>query len=152
MNLQKIKIILQYLSQKVAPALLQKGLAKASVHMHTLKKRATKGLVGKATAYLWKHSWLQFLGISVVIAFLLFFLHLFLTSAYLTQKASADISQRLGFYFYINEPGQQGTEQLTENDIYNRVMHLKDELTSSGLSVEYYSKDDALKLLQQRIP
>ena len=31
-------------------------------------------------------------------------------------------------------------------------MSLKDELTDKGLEVEYYSKDDALKLLQQRIP
>ena len=117
----------------------------------SVTKKGKQSLIKKATVYLWRHSWLQFLGISVVIAFLLFFLHLFLASVSLTQKASSDIAQKLGFYFYITESGQNNTS-LRDDEIYNRVLHLKDELTSGGLHVEYYSKDDALKLLQQRIP
>lgn len=108
-------------------------------------------LVSKATKYLRRHSWLQFLGISAVIAFLLFFLHLFLTSAYLSNKASADISERLGFYFYVAEEGQNNVT-LTESEIFSRVMAMKDELIQQGLEVDYYSKEDALKLLQERIP
>lgn len=110
-----------------------------------------EGLVAKATKYLWRHSWLQFLGISTVIAFLLFFLHLFLVSAYVTQQISTDITQRLGFYFYIVEPGQNGNT-MKESDIFGRVMNLKTELEQNNLQVEYYSKTDALELLQQRIP
>ncbi len=64
---------------------------------------------------------------------------------------SADITQKLGFYFYITEP-TQSTNKLSESDIFMKVMHLKDELTEQGLEVEYYSKEDALKLLQERIP
>lgn len=110
-----------------------------------------EGLVAKATKYLWRHSWLQFLGISTVIAFLLFFLHLFLVSAYVTKQISTDITKRLGFYFYIIEPGQNGNT-MKESDIFGRVMNLKTELEESELDVEYYSKADALALLQQRIP
>lgn len=118
---------------------------------HAQKKNVGNKLVRKATAYLWKHSWSQFLGISIVVAFLLFFLHLFLTTAYLTQKVSNDITQRLGFYFYIAEPGQNGLT-INESEIFSRVTKMKDELTSQGLEVEYYSKEDALKMLQTRIP
>lgn len=115
------------------------------------KKTRKPNLVTKATHYLWRHSWLQFLGISAVIAFLLFFLHLFLTTAYVTQQVSGDITQRLGFYFYIVEPGQNDNE-MTESEIFGKVMSLKTELEETGLEVEYYSKDDALTLLQERIP
>lgn len=108
-------------------------------------------LTKKATRYLRKHSWMQFCGIGIVIAFLLFFLHLFIASAYLTEKVSTDITQKLGFYFYVTESGEDNNG-LKQEEIYNRVLHLKDELTRHGLTVEYYSKDDALKLLQQRIP
>ena len=93
------------------------GAEQHKKHPHKSKIHAGNKLVGKATSYLWRHSWLQFLGISAVIAFLLFFLHLFLTSAYLTQKVSGDITKRLGFYFYINEPGQNNN-QMTENAIF----------------------------------
>ncbi len=150
MKLLRKIISLKKLLQKIPFAKIA-SLVKTVAHDAYVIKKGGRGLVSKATRYLWKHSWVQFLGISAIIAFLLFFLHLFLGSAYLTQKASVDISQKLGFYFYINEPGQNGVE-MPENDIYTRVMRLKDELASSGLKVEYYSKDDALKLLQQKIP
>lgn len=116
-----------------------------------MMKKQPKSLIGKATAYLWKHSLWQFLGISAVIAFLLFFLHLFLASAYVTKQVSSDITQRLGFYFYIVEPAQINNT-LNGDQIFSRVMSMKDELTTQGMEVEYYSKDDALKLLQKRIP
>ncbi len=117
-----------------------------------MMRKKSKSLIGKATAYLWKHSLRQFLGISAVVAFLLFFLHLFLASAYVTKQVSSDITQRLGFYFYIVEPGQNNTPLTTNDQIFSRVMGLKDELINNELDVEYYSKDDALKMLQKRIP
>lgn len=125
------------------------GLIKRPFRRLTAKQNDS--LVVKATKYLWKHSRAQFLGISIVIGFLLFFLHLFLTSAYLTEKTSADITKRLGVYFYIVDPGK-GETKLSNEEVFTRVIHLKDDLTARGLDVDYYSKEDALKLLQERIP
>lgn len=51
---------------------------KKVAHDAYVVKKGGRGLVSKATRYLWRHSWVQFLGISAIIAFLLFFLHLFL--------------------------------------------------------------------------
>jgi hypothetical protein len=49
-------------------------------------------------------------------------------------------------YFYIKEtPGQ-------EDATYKKIILMKDELQSKGLTVMYSSKDDALSFLQKKIP
>ena len=139
---------------KIPSRLSHIGLRVAAVLKRPFTRLTAKqndSLIVKATKYLWKHSWPQFIGISVIIGFLLFFLHLFLTSAYLTEKTSADITKRLGVYFYIVDPSK-GETKLSNEEVFTRVIHLKDELTARGLDVDYYSKEDALKLLQERIP
>ena len=49
-------------------------------------------------------------------------------------------------YFYIKEDTTQ------TNEIYKRVINLKDELEANGLKVMFSSKDDALAFLQKKIP
>jgi len=49
-------------------------------------------------------------------------------------------------YFYIKEDTTQ------TNEIYKKVITLKDELEAKGLKVMFSSKDDALAFLQKKIP
>jgi cell division protein FtsX len=49
-------------------------------------------------------------------------------------------------YFYIKEDVTQ------TNEIYKKVITLKDELEAKGLKVMFSSKDDALAFLQKKIP
>lgn len=148
MKLQSLRAEIRKTLKNIPVLILWYGKKTVSSRSHAMKSNS---LVGKATRYLWKHSWMQFTGISIVIAFLLFFLHLFISTAYITQKVSSDITQKLGFYFYITESGENNNT-LKQEEINNRVLSLKNELLLQWLHVEYYSKDDALRLLQERIP
>lgn len=49
-------------------------------------------------------------------------------------------------YFYIKDIPDQS------NEIYKKVIVLKDELEAKGLKVMFSSKDDALAFLQKKIP
>jgi len=49
-------------------------------------------------------------------------------------------------YFYIKEDTTQ------TNEIYKKVIALKDQLEAKGLKVMFSSKDDALAFLQKKIP
>lgn len=49
-------------------------------------------------------------------------------------------------YFYIKDVPEN------EANIYKQVMILKEKLQSEGLKVDFSTKEDALQLLQKRLP
>lgn len=62
------------------------------------------------------------------------------------NQFTGELKDRLGMYFYIKEDTTQN------NEIYKKVITLKDELESKGLKVMFSSKDDALAFLQKKVP
>ncbi len=97
-------------------------------------------------AHLLKTSWTNIFGVSIFIGFLLFLLNIFLWISLYSHQFTGELKDRLGMYFYIKEDTTQ------TNEIYKKVIILKDELESKGLKVMFSSKDDALAFLQKKIP
>ncbi len=97
-------------------------------------------------ASLLKTSWTNIFGISIFIWFLLFLLNIFLWVSLYSNQFTGQLKDRLGMYFYIKEDTTQ------TNEIYKKVITLKDELEAKGLKVMFSSKDDALAFLQKKIP
>lgn len=93
-----------------------------------------------------KTSRTNILGVSIFIGFLLFLLNIFLWVSLYANQFTGQLKDRLGMYFYIKEDTTQS------NEIYKKVIALKDELESKGLKVMFSSKDDALAFLQKKIP
>ena len=93
-----------------------------------------------------KTSWTNVLWVSIFIWFLLFLLNIFLWISLYSHQFTGDLKDRLGMYFYIKEDTTQ------TNEIYKKIITLKDELESKWLKVMFSSKDDALAFLQKKIP
>lgn len=93
-----------------------------------------------------KISLFQFIWISLIISFLLFFLNLLLWISYNTSIFSQDLKNKLWVYFYIKDTPEK------KDEIYTKVINLKTKLEKDWLQVEFYSKEDALNLLQKRMP
>jgi cell division protein FtsX len=88
---------------------------------------------------------------SGVFALLLMFLHIFVLAAKMTGHATTSVKERLGIYFYIKDETQVASGT-TQEEISSRVVKFKDDLEDGGVGVTYFSKDDALKNLQKRLP
>lgn len=97
-------------------------------------------------AHLLKTSRTNVFSVSIFIGFLLFLLNIFLWVWLYANQFTGELKDKLGMYFYIKEDTTQS------NEIYKRVITLKDELESKGLEVTFSSKDDALAFLQKKIP
>ncbi len=93
-----------------------------------------------------KTSWTNVLWVSVFIGFLLFLLNIFLWISLYANQFTGQLKDRLGMYFYIKEDTTQ------TNEIYKKVITLKDSLEAQWLKVMFSSKDDALAFLQKKIP
>lgn len=93
-----------------------------------------------------KSSWTNVLWVSIFIGFLLFLLNIFLWVSLYANQFTGELKDRLGMYFYIKEDTTQS------NEIYKKVIVLKDELEAKWLKVMFSSKDDALSFLQKKIP
>lgn len=90
----------------------------------------------------------QFVWISLIISFLLFFLNLLAWISYNIHNFSQDIRHKLWVYFYIKDSKDVGEIY----QINTEIIRLRETLESQWLTVEYYSKKDALELLEKRLP
>jgi cell division protein FtsX len=93
-----------------------------------------------------KTSWTKIFWVSIFIGFLLFLLNIFLWISLYANQFTGQLKDRLGMYFYIKEDTTQ------TNEIYKKIITLKDELETQWLKVMFSSKDDALAFLQKKIP
>ncbi len=95
-----------------------------------------------------KTGFFQFIGMVLLISFLLFFLNILLWLSYNISNFSKEVKHKLWIYFYIKDYEEKDL-------IYKstaRTAKLKEELEKNWLKVELFSKDDALKLLEKRMP
>ncbi len=120
--------------------------AKKTKNIYYLLLPMLKNIFKHDLAVLVKSSWTNVLWVSIFIGFLLFLLNIFLWISLYANQFTADLKERLGMYFYIKEDTTQ------TNEIYKKVITLKDELEAKGLKVMFSSKDDALAFLQKKIP
>ncbi len=111
--------------------------------MHT---NALSNDTGHEFSSILRHSWKNVFGVGIFIWFLLFLLNLFLGLSLYTNQFTGELKDRLGMYFYIKEDTTQ------TNEIYKKVISMKDELEAQWLKVMFSSKEDALAFLQKKIP
>lgn len=91
----------------------------------------------------WRKS---FTIVSIIVAFLLFFLNILIGIANHTQQFSYTLQDKLGMYFYIQDEPEQ------EEAIYTKVVQLQKELEYADIDTTFVSKKDAMGFLQQKIP
>lgn len=88
----------------------------------------------------------QFIGTTILIAFLLFFLNGMTLLSLTAKNTISDIKGKLWFYFYIND-------DITKKDeTYTKVLQLKEKLEQQNIAVTFSSKEDWLRFLQKRVP
>ncbi|HNG97517.1 MAG TPA: hypothetical protein PLW93_04575, partial [Candidatus Absconditabacterales bacterium] len=93
-----------------------------------------------------KDMWFQIIGISVLIGFLLYLLHLLVGVTLGVRSMSTTIQNKLGVYYYIKDSSTQ------KDQIYSRVIEMKDKLEKLGMKVQYMSKEDAIKSIERKVP
>lgn len=93
-----------------------------------------------------KDSLFQFVGIGILVGFLLYLLHILVGLSFAAQHMSQNIQNKLGVYFYIKDtPNQQ-------DQTYSKVIEMKDKLELLGMKVQYLSKEDAIKSIERKVP
>lgn len=95
-----------------------------------------------------KASWFQFISITVIISFLLFFLNMLLWISYSVNNFSQEVKNKLWIYFYI---WMWEDDQMVDKR-YEEVIELKELLEDRWFEVTFYSKSDALETLSKRMP
>lgn len=98
----------------------------------------------------WRHmlrsSWFQTISAIGIISFLLFFVNVLALVSFQFALSRVQIQDKLGVYFYLNDT-------VSEKDVtYAKAIDMMDQLTSAGLEVTFYSKEDAFSLLAKRLP
>lgn len=116
---------------------------KSDKSLTDLKK---KNFVRSNAWYIIKKNLPQFLGVGVLIWFLIFLLNLLLMVSYGSQKTSQEIQNKLGIYLYIKE------DPTNKEATYSKVIELKEKLEKIWVKATYTSKDDAIAQIWQKIP
>ena len=93
----------------------------------------------------------QLAMMSFVFALLLMFLHIFVLASKLTDNAATGIKEKLWVYFYVKDANQISSG-VSEQQLAARIISFKDSLEYWGAHVKYFSKEEALKNLQSRLP
>ena len=88
----------------------------------------------------------QMIWISVLSGFLLFLLNILIGVSFYGNTFNDSLRDKLGMYFYIKDVPEK------EEQIYKQVMDLKEKLQAEGLQVSFSTKEDALNLLEKRLP
>ncbi len=88
----------------------------------------------------------QVIWLAAIISFLLFFLNLLVILSYNTQVFWDNVREKLGVYLYLNDT------DLSEDFVYAEAIDMKEELEDAWLDVEFYSKEDAFNVLEERLP
>lgn len=88
----------------------------------------------------------QVIGVSFLIWFLLYLLHILVGLSLGVHYMSQNIQNKLGVYFYIKDnPNQQ-------DQTYSKVIEMKDKLEKLWMKVNYVSKDEAIKSIERKVP
>lgn len=88
----------------------------------------------------------QSLGMAFLISFLILFLNVLYLVGNSVSNLMQDVKEKLGVHLYIKDTTDQ------KDMLYERVMALKNDLEKADLKVEFSSKEDAFRFLQNKMP
>ena len=93
-----------------------------------------------------KKSLKRIIVVSIFMSFLFYLLNIFVGLTLKLDNISSTITDKVGIYFYIKE------QDKTSDEIFKRVLQIKDELNKNWIRSEFSSKDDAFNYLENKVP
>ncbi len=93
-----------------------------------------------------KKSLRRILVISIFLSFLFYLFNLFSGLSFKIENISNIITNKVGIYFYIQDSNK------TADEIFKRILTIKEELSKNWIKSEFSSKDDAFNYLENKVP
>lgn len=93
-----------------------------------------------------KSSRTHILSLIGIISFLLFFLNLLAILSYNANNFNDTVREKLGIYLYLDDT------DAAADLVYAEAIDMKSELEQSGMKVQFFSKEDAFQILEDRLP
>lgn len=93
-----------------------------------------------------RSSWKHILSLIWIVSFLLFFWNLLVLLSYNTDIFNQEVKEKLWVYLYLDDT------QATKDLVYSEAIDMKEEFEEYWMNVEYYSKDEAFAILEERLP
>lgn len=93
-----------------------------------------------------KKSFKKLILTAIFMSFLFYIFNIFTGLSLKLDKISDAITDKVGIYFYIEDSEEK------KDEIYKRIINIKDILWNQGIKVDFSSKDDAFKYLEDKIP
>ncbi|HOG15272.1 MAG TPA: hypothetical protein PK674_01665 [Candidatus Absconditabacterales bacterium] len=106
----------------------------------------TKSVVARDVQRILKKSLKRIILTSIFLSFLFYLLNIFVGFSLKIENIGEFVTSKVGIYFYINE------ENKGSDDIFKRILSIKDELNRHGIKAEFSSKEDAFNYLETRVP
>ena len=106
-----------------------------------------KSLLRWDTKHIIKHSFISIIFTWILIWFLFFLFNTFSGLLIKEKEINAGITSKIGMYFYI-----QDEKDPSSDEIYKRIINIKDKLAENGIKAEFSSKNDAFGFLESKIP
>ncbi len=106
-----------------------------------------KSLLRWDTKHIIKHSFISIIFTWILIWFLFFLFNTFSGLLIKEKEINAGIASKIGMYFYI-----QDEKDPSSDEIYKRIINIKDKLAENGIKAEFSSKNDAFGFLESKIP
>lgn len=93
-----------------------------------------------------KKSFKRIVLTAILISFLFYLFNIFAWLSLKINKIGEIITNKVGIYFYIQD------DDKTKDEVFKRIIAIKDVLWNQGIKVEFSSKDDAFNYLEDKIP
>ena len=93
-----------------------------------------------------KKSFKRIILTAILISFLFYLFNIFAWLSLKINKIGDIITNKVGIYFYIQD------DDKTKDEVFKRIIAIKDVLWNQGINVEFSSKDDAFNYLEDKIP
>lgn len=106
-----------------------------------------KSLLRWDTKHIIKNGFISIIFTGILIWFLFFLFNVF-SGLLIKEKAiNENIASKIGMYFYIQDEQDPSSDQ-----IYKRIIEIKDQLAEEWIKAEFSSKNDAFGFLESKIP
>lgn len=93
-----------------------------------------------------KKSLKRIIVVWIFMSFLFYLFNIFLWLSLKLENISDVITNKVGIYFYIQDKDK------TTDEVFKRVLNIKDELSKNWIISEFSSKDDAFNFLEKKVP
>ncbi len=105
-----------------------------------------KSLLREDIKKIFSKSFKRIIAVSIFMSFLFYLFNIFSWLSIKSNDINEVITNKVGIYFYIKD------DIKTPDEIFKRVLNIKDELNKHWIISEFSSKDDAFNYLENKVP